>query len=439
MRTKILLLTVTSFLFASNVSQAQVTGSGTLNKIAKWTVTGSALGDSQISDNGTNVGIGNTSPGAKLSFIDLPNSSSADGITWYSPAPTTYGIFRTAGTWSSPNYQQLQLNWITGIILNPGASYGKSYVDIQGGGLRVSSGNVGIGTTTPLAKLHLNNGSVLFNGTTGATPTSGAGTRMMWIPSLSGFRAGLVTGNAWDVIGTSSVAFGEDTQAPGWASSAFGSNTIASGSFSTAFGRSTTASGLSSVSAGNSTIVSGNSASAFGYNLVAQSYSSFVIGSWNLNPGTYSTTSSVATDPVFVIGNGTSPSTRANAITVLKNGNMLINKTTQLNSLYKLDIAGTMRVNEIVVNLTGADFVFNSNYKLLPLKELELFIKENSHLPEIASAEEMETGDGVKIGEMQTKLLQKIEELTLYLIELNKTVDNLTLENKVLKTKFDIK
>ena len=72
------------------------------------------------------------------------------------------------------------------------------------------SNNVGIGTATPAGKFNVLNGSVLFNGTTGTTPTSGAGTRMMWVPSKASFRVGSVAGSIWDDanIGTSSIAFG---------------------------------------------------------------------------------------------------------------------------------------------------------------------------------------------------------------------------------------
>ncbi|WP_316810322.1 hypothetical protein [Pedobacter heparinus] len=92
-----------------------------------------------------NIGIGNTNPTAKISFNNLTNDNT-DGITWYSPNSLVYGIHRTAGTWAAPNYQQLRLSWDTGIILDPGVSYGKSYVDVQGAGLRVTSGDIGIGT-----------------------------------------------------------------------------------------------------------------------------------------------------------------------------------------------------------------------------------------------------------------------------------------------------
>jgi hypothetical protein len=82
---------------------------------------------------GGNVGIGTTTPGAKLSFANLEDGrDTADGIAWYNPAPLSYGIYRTAGPWSSPDYQQLKLAWDTGIVIYPGSAYGKSYVDVQG-------------------------------------------------------------------------------------------------------------------------------------------------------------------------------------------------------------------------------------------------------------------------------------------------------------------
>lgn len=92
------------------------------------------------------------------------------------------------------------------------------------------------------------------------------------------------------------------------------------------------------------------------------------------------------------------------------------------NPNYKLDVAGRLRANEIVVNTTGADFVFDNNYQLMSLNELEKNIKENKHLPGIPSADEMQD-KGMSIGETSTIFLQKIEELTLYLIEQNKLLE----------------
>lgn len=98
---------------------------------------------------------------------------------------------------------------------------------------------------------------------------------------------------------------------------------------------------------------------------------------------------------------------------------------------YKLDVNGTIRAKEILVNLNGtggADFVFDSNYELLPLNEVQSYIEEYKHLPEIQSASEMQN-NGVSMNDLQFKLLQKIEELTLYIIEQDKRIQ--ALENNL--------
>jgi hypothetical protein len=119
-----------------------------------WTPGTSSL---NVNPTTTKVGIGTTSPGNSLSFTDISTSTGSEGITWYSANPSAYGIYKTNGAWGSgPTFQQLKLAWETGIVLYPGSGYwAKSYVDIQGGGLRVSSGNTGLGTTSPSYKLHV--------------------------------------------------------------------------------------------------------------------------------------------------------------------------------------------------------------------------------------------------------------------------------------------
>lgn len=87
----------------------------------------------------------------------------------------------------------------------------------------------------------------------------------------------------------------------------------------------------------------------------------------------------------------------------------------------KLDVNGTIRATEVKVETGWADFVFDKDYKLPTLQEVENHINEHKHLPDIPSEAEVKE-NGVSLGEMQAKLLQKIEELTLYTIELNKTV-----------------
>lgn len=86
---------------------------------------------------------------------------------------------------------------------------------------------------------------------------------------------------------------------------------------------------------------------------------------------------------------------------------------------------GKVEAKNFVVSATPtADHVFAADYNLRGINELEQFITEKNHLPEIPSAEEM-TDNGLSIGDFQIKLLQKIEELTLYVISQNKEIEKL--------------
>ena len=76
--------------------------------------------------------------------------------------------------------------------------------------------------------------------------------------------------------------------------------------------------------------------------------------------------------------------------------------------------------------------MFADDYQLLPLSEVKTFIQEHKHLPEIKSAQEMQE-NGVGINELQTQLLQKIEELTLYLIQQEQIIQELRQEVEQLK------
>jgi len=96
---------------------------------------------------------------------------------------------------------------------------------------------------------------------------------------------------------------------------------------------------------------------------------------------------------------------------------------------HKLDVNGTIRSKEVKIEATGwSDFVFDEDYKLPSLTEVENHIKENKHLPDIPSEKEVKE-NGITVGEMQAKLLQKIEELTLYMIEQNKKIESLESKN----------
>lgn len=92
-------------------------------------------------------------------------------------------------------------------------------------------------------------------------------------------------------------------------------------------------------------------------------------------------------------------------------------------------VDATLRAKEILVKTNvWADYVFDEDYKLMPLQEVENFINENNHLPNIPSAEEI-INTGISVGEMQQKQMEKIEELTLYVINLQKQIEVLISQN----------
>ena len=252
-------------------------------------------------------------------------------------------------------------------------------------------GKVGINTATPQAMLHVKDSSVLFTGaatlpvSAGNPPVSGAGTRMMWYPDKAAFRAGNVGFTQWDKdnIGDYSFATGRDTRAIGDGSTAMGEVTLASGRYCTAMGRNTYASNLISTAMGDFTVAIGYSSTAMGSNTEASGYISTAMGYNTEASGSYSTamgydtkasgvrstaigsntrasaygslsigqyndsiissnkTNWVATDPVFIIGNGLTDIARSNALTILKNGKTGINTAAPLAGLHIKGIAPT--------------------------------------------------------------------------------------------------
>lgn len=216
-----------------------------------------------------------------------------------------------------------------------------------------TTGNVGVGTTTPRTRLELgNDGAILAAGTYGSgwtEPNLGAGTRLLWYPSKAAFRAGQAITDEWNNanIGTYSVAMGYNTKASNAYSTAMGVSTTASGIYSTAIGTQTTASGEGSTVMGRGTTASGiystamgsnatagggystamgfyasaggDLSTAMGYYTTANAYASLVLGRFNVGGGT--SNSWVNTDPIFIIGNGTNSGSLSNAMTVYKNGN----------------------------------------------------------------------------------------------------------------------
>lgn len=153
-------------------------------------------------------------------------------------------------------------------------------------------------------------------------------------------------------------------------------------------------------------------------------------------------TSTTALQPMtdeweLLVGSAYSSDSAKVAIKAKSNGNVGIG--TQ-NPDQKLTVKGKIHAEDIIINANvPADYVFEKyydnyssareDYSMMNLNELESFIKENKHLPEIPSGNKM-IQDGVMVGDFQMKLLQKIEELTLYAIAQHKELEKLKLQVK---------
>lgn len=157
---------------------------------------------------------------------------------------------------------------------------------------------VGIGTSLPLARLHVADSNVLFTGigllpigVYGTAPANGAGRRMMWYVGKAAFRAGSVTGTNWDTdnIGLNSAAFGIDSKAQGINSFAAGYNSSAMGDHATSFGYETDADGNMSTAMGSFSRATGVISTALGTLTVASGSSSFAVGNDAVASGSTST------------------------------------------------------------------------------------------------------------------------------------------------------
>lgn len=112
----------------------------------------------------------------------------------------------------------------------------------------------------------------------------------------------------------------------------------------------------------------------------------------------------------------------ANRIFITAAGNVGIGTDNPTN---KLSVYGNIRSTEVIVETANwPDYVFNKRYQLQPLAEVEKYIQQNNHLPNIPSANEIEKS-GLQLGDMQKRMMEKMEELTLYIIQQQKEIDAL--------------
>jgi len=343
----------------------------------------SASGGITVKVNTGNVGIGTTSPVINGGGLEI----SRTGQAALRVSNSTAGTHAEFGTDGAGGFVQT-LESGDNFRVYTGAAAGPQLIVLP-------SGNIGIGTTSPAEKLHII-GNVRADGAypyfnlynTSWTSNSyiqsgvdqigvGAGNYLSFLnPASKGFAFSEGSTNVMTIGTTGNVGIG-------------------------------TTSPLSALDVNGQILARPTNNNAFAINNSGSDYgfiSTGAIDTWSLGHGP--TLNSLGTS----------------VLTWTKAGNVGIGTTIPDT---KLAVLGTIHANEVKVDLSvpGPDYVFKPDYKLTDLSELKTYVDKNHHLPEIPSSEKM-AKDGLNLGEMNTKLLKKVEELTLYLIEQNKQLTN---------------
>jgi hypothetical protein len=221
---------------------------------------------------------------------------------------------------------------------------------------------VGINTTSPVERLHINNGNLLITGPSfiGEEPaelgSTTPGTKFLWISNRAALRAGRLMGNEWgaDSIGAYSFAFGQNVNVSGYAGAAFGAGNRV-GNYGFAAGYENMAIADDAVAFGEYNRVAGRGGSfVVGENNISKSYALTVVGRFNDTTGMNSGSVPNATNPLFVVGNGTANNQRSSAFVVRANGNVGIGVPSPAATL---DIMGPSSLQQLRLRSTTSDFV----------------------------------------------------------------------------------
>jgi hypothetical protein len=283
-------------------------------------------------------------------------------------------------------YDAIEQKWIVkssskgGTTVISGGQWDTNGVDV----FNTNTGNVGIGTSTPANKLTIATG---FN-TTGWTHVGDNGVENIVVSEAIGGVSAAMGVFSEHTLRLTAGAIGRIQVYP-TGDVVVGDNNVAP------FGRFTVRTPNNSY---------GISQTSNEGNILATR-----IGGTSAGIGTFTNTH------MRIFANGVS------AITITgSNGNVGVGIDFPVN---KFEVNGTMRSKEVIVEaINWPDYVFDNNYKLPLLSDVEKFIQQNKHLSSIPSAKEIDE-KGLHLGDVQKKMIEKIEELTLYVIDLKKEIE----------------
>jgi hypothetical protein len=395
-----------------------------------------------------NVGIGTTTPAAKL---DVKTTSNYVG-QFNGAAPMYMGIFENdiyRGYWGSYSGAAEDVDIGTG----SGNTIGKLHFTIQANPRMTidNAGKVGIGTTTPNHKLHINGGDLFVQSSSGLIrfgydganewqlATTGAGADLRWYTTtdggttitprhyfsqngnvgIGGFSGPGVPQGRLDVIGagttstTNTFMFrnsngdtlfrmrDDGRMGISYNGTSYGRTVNISGTGINFYNTNDASFGGAIFPTDTSLVIWSNSG--------ANNYLVFQPSWGNTGVGTYTPNAKFHVNGTQLIGSNSS----------------------RVAVGYSLSVDGKIIAEEVKVQLSTSwpDYVFADDYRLMPIEDLEKSIRQNKHLPNIPSAAEVTAEKGIELGEMNRKLLEKVEELTLYIIQLKK--ENNSLEQRL--------
>jgi hypothetical protein len=311
--------------------------------------------------------------------------------------------------------------------------------------LYYNSGNVGIGTSSPTDKLEVYNGNIVINrqndggwtklifnsaGVTLGTLYNTGGAPDMHLDAV---RSIFFTASMSNTTPANPVRIGPGGgMSIGVANASLNMYDIPSDGLvvggNVGIGTTTPSNRLTVVATAEDVAQFKNVSTANTRILVANNTGQINLGIGSANPNGYLWCS---TGKIFIGDDGSSPTMFVDG---MSNGNVGIGTTDTKG--YKLAVNGSAIFTKAVVKLYAnwGDYVFDKDYHLPSLQEIEQFIQTHKRLPEMPSAAEVEK-NGLDLGDNQTLVVKKIEELTLYIINQQKQIDELKLELKKIRKK----